>query len=691
MRPAPSFNLKEVTRAPVEPGAAPPPPEEPRGIPRWVWVLAVLAGWIVVWSFTKGHDTLPVAGLETTDLHDSLSDWGGTLGDSAFTRGLGDLLDSIVQAFRELIAIPIRPSPAPTIGWLGVVAIATWIGYAVANWRIALLILGTFLSFGLFGYWESSMDLLVVTIVAVALTVLIGFPLAVWMGISSRAARVITLVIDLLQTMPTFVYLIFVVILFGVGVPTAIICTLAYAIPPIVRIAGFGIRDVSPTAIEATDSLGQTTWQRLVKVQIPMARSTIILGLNQTILAALSMAIIASYINGPGLGKPVLGALTRNDFGGSLIPGLLIVLMGIMLDRTTTAASQRSEIVARGGGEDPARRRIVLGVALVPVAVAVWYSRYSIDAALFPDTGWGPKIADRANEWMDSLVSAIDGLTGGFKDLVTYGLLNPMQDLLANSPWWLAFGAMFLLCAVLGGVRAVLPSLICLTGIRLLDLWNDSMLVLNMTIVATLLVMLLALVFGVMMARSRVADLTLRPLLDAGQTIPAFVYLIPALALFGSTRFTAIVAAVIYAAPAAIKLVADGVSGVSVSSIEASRSVGSTTWQEIVKVQLPMAKGSLVLATNQGLLYVLAMVVIGGLVGAGALGYDVILGISHADKWGKGLAAGLSLVLMGIWIDRVARAAAERAGSGSGARERAFKIGGWRPAIFTSLTGSGRW
>jgi glycine betaine/proline transport system permease protein len=136
--------------------------------------------------------------------------------------------------------------------------------------------------------------------------------------------------------------------------------------------------------------------------------------------------------------------------------------------------------------------------------------------------------------------------------------------------------------------------------------------------------------------------------------------------------------------------VADGVSGVSQGSVEASRSVGSNTWQEITKVQLPMAKGSLVLATNQGLLYVLAMVVIGGLVGAGALGYDVILGISHSEKWGKGLAAGLSIVLMGIWIDRVARAAAERAGSGSGARERAFKIGGWRPAIFTSLTGSGR-
>lgn len=674
----------------VEPGAPPPLPEEPRRVPRWVWGLAVLAGWIAVWSVTKGNNTLYLGGQDTTELHDRLSDWGATLGDSAFTRALGDALEAVFDYFSGLIAQPTPPRPAPVIGWLGVVAIATWIGYAVANWRIALLVCLSFLSFGAFGFWADSMDLLVVTVVSVTITVMIGFPLAVWMGLSPGAARWITLLLDLLQTMPTFVYLVFVVILFGVGVPTAVICTLLYALPPIVRIAGFGIRDVSATAIEATDSLGQTTWQRLVRVQIPMARSTIILGLNQTILAALSMAIMAAYINGPGLGKPVFAALTKSDFGGALVPGLLIVLMGIMLDRTTTAASQRSERVARGGGENRHVRRLTLAGLLVLVGVAVWYSRYSLDAAVFPELTWGQSVADTANRWMDSFVEATQGVTEAFKNLVTYGLLNPMQELLANSPWWLSFLGIFLLGVVIGGAKAALPTLICLTGIRFLDLWNDSMVVLNMTIVATILVMVLALVFGVWMARSRAADIGLRPILDAGQTIPAFVYLIPALALFGSSRFTAIVAGLIYAAPAAIKLVADGVSGVSASSVEAGRSLGSTRWQEITKVQLPMAKGSLVLATNQGLLYVLAMVVIGGLVGAGALGYDVVLGISHIDKWGKGLAAGLSIVLLGIMIDRIARAAAERAGSGQSARERAFRIGAWRPAIFTRLSGVGR-
>ena len=673
-----------TTSKPVEPGAAPPVVDEKPLIPRWGWVLITIALWLVFWSFTKGSNNLVVGGQETLPLHDRLSDVYAGLSDNVVTAVIGDALRAIVEFLQGLISRPTPPSPAPTIGWLGVVAIAGWIGYAVANWRISLLVTATFLSFGVFGYWQDSMDLLIVTGVAVGLAVLIGFPLAIWLGLSPRAGIAITLLIDLLQTMPTFVYLVFILVFFGIGTPTAIVCTLLYALPPIVRIAGFGIREVSPTTIEATDSLGQTTWQRLRQVQIPMAKSTIILGLNQTVLAALSMAIIASYISGPGLGKPVLAALTINNFGKGLVPGLLIVAIGIMLDRTVTAASKRAELVARGG-EDPRRHRRIVLALLAPVLVAVWYSRYSLNAAVFPESSWGDRLADLANTWADAVIDALEPVSGAFKDAVTYGLLNPMQSLLADSPWWLAFAALLAISGIVGGTRALFPAVVCLTGIRLLGLWNDSMIVLNMTLVATMLCMILAVVFGVWMARSSRVDFLIRPVLDAGQTIPAFVYLLPVLALFGSTRFTAIVAGLIYAAPAAIKLVADGIHGVPAGAIEASRSVGTTKWQEITQVQLPMAKGALVLATNQGLLYVLAMVVIGGLVGAGALGYDVTLGLAHADKWGKGLAAGVSIVLLGIWLDRVARAAAARSGAGHQARERAFRIGGWRPAIFTSF------
>jgi len=132
---------------------------------------------------------------------------------------------------------------------------------------------------------------------------------------------------------------------------------------------------------------------------------------------------------------------------------------------------------------------------------------------------------------------------------------------------------------------------------------------------------------------------------------------VPFLALFSPSRFTAIVAAVVFAAPVAIKIISDGVRGISATTVEAATAAGSSTWQMITKVQLPMSRQSLTLAANQGLIYVLSMVVVGGLVGAGALGHDVVAGFSRGDLYGKGLAAGVAIVLLGIMLDRIARAA----------------------------------
>lgn len=652
---------------PQSPEPAGPPPSPPRQpLSRWWTAVGIIVVWVIIWSFTKGQNTLARPVRESTDVMDALTGFRDEVIASRDSNGLVQLTYSIGQAFVDLvdwlqrmISIPNFPRPVPEIGWLGVLAVAVFIALAIAGWRIAVLVGASFLSFALFGYWSDSIDLLIVTFVAVAITVVIGMPLAVWIASSRRADRAVTVVLDLMQTMPTFVYLLPIVLFFGIGASAAVVCTLIYAIPPLIRIAGHGIRSVSPTTIEATDSAGQTFSQRLVKVQLPMARATIVVGLNQTIMAALSMATLAAYVDGPGLGQPVLSSLIRVDIGGAFVPGMLIVVMAIMLDRTTTAASQRAEKVARGAGGTVRQRRVVLVVAGVATLVALWMSRFFTWAAEFPENGLGGWLADRVNTVADWVVDTFGGITEAFKDFVTIFLLNPLQDLLAESPWWLAALAIAALAFAFGRTRALVPTLVCLAGIWFFDLWHDAMITLSMTLVATVMVMVLALVFGVWMARSRRFDLGLRPVLDAGQTIPPFVYLIPVLALFGPSRFTAITAAIVYAAPAAIKLVADGVKGVSTTTVEASRSSGATTWQEITKVQLPMARGSIVLAANQGLLYVLAMVVIGGLVGAGALGYDVVLGFSRSEEWGRGAAAGITIVLLGIMIDRITRAAAD--------------------------------
>ena len=309
------------------------------------------------------------------------------------------------------------------------------------------------------------------------------------------------------------------------------------------------------------------------------------------------------------------------------------------------------------------RGRIVLIGGFVGALVAIYLSRTYLGLAQFPSNlNGGPQFAKVLNTFTDSFVNVVDNATNAFKNAVSYGFLNPLQSLLAETPWWLMAVVLLALAFVLGGWRPAAVTLVCEAVILGTGLWHDSMVTLTMTIVATVLVMVVAVTLGVWMGRRRRVDSIVRPVLDAFQTIPPFVYLVPALALFASSRFTAIVAAMAYAIPIATKLVADGIRGVAPATVEAAESAGITVRQMITKVQLPMSREALVLATNQGLLYVLSMVVIGGLVGAGSLGYIVVSGFSQSQLFGKGLAAGIAITALGVMIDRTMRYAAARHG-----------------------------
>ena len=634
-------------------------------------VPAVLLVWVVGGFLLSGKQTLALARSDLTGFHtwlNNLRDDFDLAREDSFVLntvlgGISDVLNAVVEFLQELFTTAPAGRPVPEIGWVGVVAILVFVAYVVAGLRSAVLVLVSTLAFGFFGFWADSIDLLIVTAVSVVICAVVGIPLGIAMARSRKLSAVVTPILDGMQTMPAFAYLLPLVLLFGIGSAAVVIVTLIYALPPLVRITAHGIRTVSPTTLEATRSMGATSRQALAKVQLPMARRTIVVGINQCTMAALSMATIAALINGPGLGGPVVRALQSLDIGGAFVSGALIVVLAIMLDRTTTAASERSEIAARSGKTNRSRRRIVISVLAVVTIGCIFLSRYQTIYAEFPTSpDFGRPTADFVSSLTNDVVGAIDGFTTGFKDLVSYALLNPLQALLADSPWWLTGAAILAIAYLLGGWRPAVVTVVCEAVILGTGLWNDTMQTLAMTLVATLLVVLIAMLFGVWMGRSRRVDTVVRPFLDALQTIPPFVYLVPALALFDPSRFTAIVAAVAYGVPIATKLIADGVKGVSPTSVEAARASGTTAWQMITKVQLPMARAALVLAANQGLLYVLSMVVIGGLVGGGALGYLVVSGFSQAQLFGKGLAAGIAITALGVMLDRIAQHAAARYG-----------------------------
>lgn len=632
-------------------------------------VAAILIAWLVLFAVLRGRQTLTLAAADLTGLHRWFNDVNDSIGADRnsnpvflyFFNEIRLVIDNLVTFVQSLISQPTDGRPVPQIGWLGVVGLTGYVSWAVGNWRVALLAVAGFTFFGLQGLWQESMDTLALTLSAVLVALLIGIPLGVWAGLSDRFNRIMTPFLDFMQTMPTFVYLAPLTLFFLIGPASATITTLIYAAPPAIRITAHAIRSVPETTVEAADSLGSTRRQALLKVLLPMSRRTVVMGVNQTIMAALAMVTIAALIDAPGLGKTVVQALQSLDVGTAFNAGLAIVVMAIVLDRVTTAAAARAEAARRSGGRFLAWRRPLLIAGGVGTAVLVYLSHTYVWAADFPgDGGTGRSVADAADTTTTWMQDHLSGITNAFRDALTNGLLNPFQTLLTDSPWWLVGAVLAGLGAVLGGLRAGVTAAVCVGLLVGTGVWSDGMTTLASTVVATVLVMLLGMVFGVWMGRSALVDRIVRPTLDAAQVMPPFVYLVPFLALFGATRFTAIVAAVVYAAPVAVKIIADGVRNVPETTVEAATSAGCNTWQIITKVQLPMARGALTLATNQGLIYVLSMVVVGGLVGAGALGYDVVAGFSQGELYGKGLAAGLAIVLLGVMFDRITQAAARR-------------------------------
>jgi glycine betaine/proline transport system permease protein len=646
---------------------------------RLVPVLGVLVIWLLVFALFGGQDTLFLDSSDLSTVHRKLNDlnlWVLEHRESspvftAFLNVISDLIGSVVTFIQALISQPSFGLPIPAVGWLGVVAGVTYLAWTLGNWRVALLAAAGFAFLGVQGLWQPSMDTLAMTLAAVTISLLVGIPLGVWAGTSDRFNDLITPVLDFMQIMPAFVYLAPLTLLFLIGPASAAIVTIIYAAPPVIRITAHGIRTVPTETVEAAESLGSTRLQALVKVLLPMALRTIILGVNQTIMAALSMVTIAALIGSPGLGQVVYQALTKLDVGTAFNGGLALVVMAIVLDRVTTAAGARWESTVAAYGPARRLRKPLLAAGAVAVLVCGYLSRTYVRAAVFPGdalagepgmANLGPVIARAADTTASWVQAHVGGFTDGLRNLVTYAVLNNLERFLTDTPWQATVVALVLLAWLLGQLRAAIVTAGCLAVIVGTGLWHDAMSTLAATLLATVLVLALGVVLGVWMGRSLRADQLIRPTLDAAQVMPAFVYLVPFMALFGASRFTGILAAVVYAAPVSIKIITDGVRAVSPTTVEAATAAGSNSWQIITKVQLPMARSSITLATNQGLIYVLAMVVVSGLVGGGALGYAVVQGFAQISYFGKGLAAGLAIVLLGIMLDRTSQAAARRVG-----------------------------
>nr|WP_211365791.1 proline/glycine betaine ABC transporter permease [Litorivicinus lipolyticus] len=270
---------------------------------------------------------------------------------SAFRRSIDDSFREFSRAYGDDLETLFDPLLRFLI-WLEDVLIATpWplfiaLAAALAYWgaRSLKIVIGTvlaFLAIGFMGMWEDTMATVSMIAVSTLLCLVVGLPMGVIMARSDRAQRIITPVLDIMQTIPSFVYLIPVVMLLGIGRVPGLLAVVIYALPPIVRLTNLGIRLVDREVLEAADAFGSNYWQRLTQVQIPLALPNIFAGVNQTIMMSLAMVVVASMIGVGGLGQPVLKAISNQYLALGVMNGLAIVALAIIFDRVSQSFGQR--------------------------------------------------------------------------------------------------------------------------------------------------------------------------------------------------------------------------------------------------------------------------------------------------------------------------------------------------------------
>ncbi|MBR9862115.1 MAG: ABC transporter permease subunit [Rhodobacteraceae bacterium] len=578
------------------------------------------------------------------------------------TRAIAALLEAPYQFLRNLLIEGFTTGYgdsavqlAPSLGWVAVVVCAIAIGHYARNWALAALVGACFLYLAIFGQWHSAM----ITLASVLIAVPIGAVGGLFLGIAAYRVpwfnRLLQPVLDLMQTVPVFAYLVPILILFGFGPVAALVATVVYAMPPMVRITILSLRSVPEEIQEAGRMAGCTRRQIMWKVLVPSATPSLMVGVNQVIMLSLNMVIIASMIGAGGLGFDVLASLRRLDIGAGIEAGLAIVVMAIALDRASQAFAERSQRSLPDG--NLLQRHPWSSTVLLVILANLVLGHFIPALQTYPDAmtlTTGPFWSD-AMEWIN--VNFFDTFEA-VKVVVLQGLLLPVKKFFSGIPWAWGIIATGLISWRIGGWKLGVMAALMMAFIAASGLWGKAMVTIYLCGVSVLIATVIGIPLGIWAAEKPAAGRVILGLMDTLQTLPSFVYLIPVVMLFRVGDFSAMIAVVLYALAPAVRYAAHGLRDVPEQMIEAGVMSGCTKRQLLWRVKLPLATPQLLLGLNQTIMLAISMLVITALVGTRDLGQEVYIALTKANA-GQGIVAGLSVAFIAIVADRIVNALAE--------------------------------
>jgi len=640
----------------------------------WLWRLPPLLAQLPVWI----NDSADYLMFEwwPVDVYDpDIEEYEKQPVMRQITRGISGFILFLIEFVRELMLGGVKTIVTftswdwatenqwarwPGLPWTVVAAGGIILGYALSGMGLALFTGFTFVYIAVFGQWEPSMQTLSFVLIAAPTAIIIGLVLGVWGYRSKTVETILNPLLNVAQIMPHFSYLIPVMVFFGIGDHAGAIATIIFATPPMVRLTILGLKKVPPEVKEAGLMTGCTNWQLLRRVLIPTARRDILIGVNQVIMQCLAMVVIASLIGAKGLGNDLLIALNRLRIGLALEIGVCIVLIAIVLDRLSLAwANKQTDYFADQSFKQRHKYSIwflvvfVIGIAVAWLGSFIFKDGFNYLYLIPHNKGITTEPFWQAGvDWMwDTFFYALKG----FNEWFIVDVLQPVKKAFLAMPviatFTLAMGTGF----IVGGWRSALIVGGYLLFIALTEWWDRALITSYLMTMAVLISGFIGIVMGTLCAQHKTSARILLTWCDTFQTFPSFIYLIPVMMLFGVTDTSVLIAIVVYATIPAARYTVIGLQSVPQSLHDAGSMSGVNRFQRWASIELPLSFPHMALGINQTVVFALAMVIIGALIGTDDLGQLILGSLSDRQGVGNGLVLGFCVAFIGLAIDQILR------------------------------------